>query len=296
MRTQGESIYAGAYMRLGGAGCAYTIAHPYNTLSSPISPISPDADDRAGFSCDAFLNGVVFGCGNFNSSSGRVVLKPSASEVIIPTPAQSDPRHPGDKFGRQVRSVDSGQVLIGSPRADRFGVSVAGEAYLFDGINLRTIQRAASEVSPGTSIYHGNFGEALEAVGTEHIVVGAYSDGHNQPGRFYVFDRTNLASAPRILDSPGTPGFGYSLAVLNESEVIVGAFGAVYIVDVTTVPNPTSRVTIPLEKGATGKTQFFGAAVARLDSLVLVGAPKVNFNKTPQPPASERGVVFVYSI
>jgi hypothetical protein len=123
-------------------------------------------------------------------------------------------------FGASVIGIDANTVIIGSPR-DNKGVARAGAAYLFSATgNLLTT------ITNPTPLADDYFGFSMAAVGSEKVLVGAFSDdtGSSGAGAAYLFTIPPLLSITltftntAILDWPLT-SVGYRVQQSTDATV-----------------------------------------------------------------------------
>ena len=209
----------------------------------------------------ALANGAV--------TAGKVATVSNwfALTIANPTPAS------GDIFGNAVAVLGSDRLLIGA-EGDDTGASAAGAAYLFS-IN-GTLLTTFTNPTPATS---DNFGNAVAAVGSDRVLIGAQFDDTGAPGTgaAYLF-RTNGTLLTTFTNPTPVIGdnFGYSVAAVGSDRVLIGAYGddtgandagAVYLFRtngtlLTTFTNPTPVI-----------GDNFGISVAGFGSdRVIIGA------------------------
>ena len=187
--------------------------------------------------------------------------------ITNPTPANVN------NFGSAVAAVGSDLVLIGEPYAQK-GAVYPGAAYLFsiNGTLLTTFPNP-------TPADFDEFGSAVAGVGSDRVLIGAYSDntGAVNAGAAYLFS-TNGTLLTTFTNPTPVAGdyFGYSVAAVGSDRVLIGAYlddagatdaGAAYLFStngilLTTFTNPTP---------AAG--DYFGRSVAAVGSdRVVIGA------------------------
>jgi len=203
---------------------------------------------------------------------------------------------------------------------DIFGISVAllgnlafigaegfnsnqGAVYIFDvsvpSIPVQKAKFVASDGTPGDF-----FGISIAILGNLALIGadGKKIGSNSNQGAAYIFDVTN-PSAPvqksRLVASDGAASdlFGISVA-LSGNLVSIGADsktigsnagqGAAYIFDVTNPSAPVQKSRLVASDGAASDT--FGASIAILNSLVLVGAPVKTISFTGQ------GAAYVFDV
>jgi len=184
-----------------------------------------------------------------------------------PTPAT------GDGFGWAVGAVGYDRVLVGAPYADT-GTLDAGAAYLFstDGTWLCTFTNP-------TPANGDTFGSSVAAVGSEHVLIGAYKDDTvaTNAGAAYLFrtDGTLLTTFTNPIPAD-YDYFGWAVAGVGSNRVLIGApyadtsacnAGAAYLFRT----NGTLLTT--LTKAVPAEYDGFGFSVATVGSdRLLIGA------------------------
>jgi hypothetical protein len=139
---------------------------------------------------------------------------------LNPTPEASD------WFSWSVAALGTDRVLIGTPFD---GPTNAGAVYLFstNGVLLKTFANPdPSYVSRGFLVGDGDwFGSAIAGVGTDRVLIGAPYEGPFFSGIVYLFSTNGT-----LLTTLGSPSefyaydsFGYSVAVLGDDRLIIGA-------------------------------------------------------------------------
>jgi hypothetical protein len=156
-----------------------------------------------------------------------------------PAPAKSD------FFGFPVVALGSDRVFIGAWAADA-GATNAGVAYLFstNGTLLTTFTNPA----PASDYF---FGFSIAVLGADRILIGALRDrsGVGEQGVVYMYDTNGvlLSSFTNPNAANNSDNFGTSMAVIDESHVIIGAYlddkhaqdeGAAYLLFIATAVRP----------------------------------------------------------
>jgi hypothetical protein len=185
----------------------------------------------------------------------------------------TNPAPTGAYFGTALAAVGTDRVLI-SAHYNTTGAGVGGAAYLFstNGALLTTF----TNPTPATYDY---FGYSVAAVGSDHILIGAYGDdtGASDAGAAYLFSTSGALLTTFTNPAPAESDFfGWSVAAMGIDRVLIGAFqddagasaaGAVYMFStngalLTTFTNP-----------APAESDFFGWSVAAIGAdYVLIGA------------------------
>jgi len=174
------------------AGVAY-LFHISGTLLAPFTNPTPAVGDAFGTAVTAVgLDKLLIGAPGDNSggnAGGAAYLFNTSGTLLMtltnPTPAS------GDQFGVSVAAVDANHVLIGAS-SDDAGATDAGAVYLFTtaGTLLSTFHNPA----PANG---DRFGNAVAAVGTAKILIGAFEDDASP---------TDSGSAHLFALEPFTPG------------------------------------------------------------------------------------------
>jgi len=204
----------------------------------------------------------------------------------------------GDLFGRSV-ALFGNFALVGADSKQIGSNAGQGAAYIFDVTNPSApVQKARIVASDGAA--NDIFGISVALLGNLAFI-GAEGFNSNQ-GAVYIFD-VSVPSIPvqkaKFVASDGTPGdfFGISIAILGNLALIgadgkkIGSNsnqGAAYIFDVTNPSAPVQKSRLVASDGAASDT--FGASIAILNSLVLVGAPVKTISFTGQ------GAAYVFDV
>lgn len=126
----------------------------------------------------------------------------------------------GDQFGCSVEAVGVDRVLIGA-NWDHTGAPLAGAAYLFR-IDGALLTRFTNPTPVST-----RFGEAIAAMGTDQVLIGAPFDstGADGAGAVNLFSTKGAWLTSIANPMPAKSGnFGNSLAVAGADLVLVGAW------------------------------------------------------------------------
>jgi len=186
--------------------------------------------------------------------------------ITNPTPQGSD------YFGIAVAALESDRVLIGVAN-DSTGAPYTGAAYLFrtNGTLLTTFTNPTPSGSDA-------FGTALAGLGSDRVLIGAYSDNTAaaDAGAVYLFATNGTLLRTFTNPVPAGDAFGSALAAVGNDRVLIGAYGndtgavnsgVAYLYStngtlLTTFTNPTPA-----------GSDFFGFAVAALgNDRLLIGA------------------------
>jgi hypothetical protein len=195
-----------------------------------------------------------------------------------------------DMFGISV-AIGNGRIVVAAYRDDDNGTD-SGSAYIFD---LDGTQLAKITASDGAE--NDRFGYSV-AIGSDRIVVGAYSDSvgaNTRQGSAYIFDLDGT-QLTKITASDGAASdqFGNSVAI-GSDRIVVGAYGnndngsgsysgSVYVFDL----DGTQLTKITASDAAAG--DFFGISVAAGGNKIVVGSYGDDDN------GSYSGSVYTYNL
>jgi len=207
-----------------GAVTAAKMATSPNWLAQTFTNPTPASDDRFGQSVamlgtDRVLVGVG-GDDTVGPNAGAAYLFDTDGTLLTtftdPTPADYD------AFGREVAAVGSGRVLI-TATGDDSGGPDTGTAYLFD--TDGTLLTTFTNPTPAANDY---FGDSVAAVGTNRVLIGAYSDdtGAINAGAAYLFDTDGTLLTTFTGPTPtANDWFAYSVAAVGPDRVLIGHRG-----------------------------------------------------------------------
>ncbi len=209
-----------------------------------------------------------------------------------PTPAVED------DFGFSVAAVGTDQVLIGAPYDDA-GATNAGAAYLFrtNGTLLTTFTNPAPA-------YDDEFGITVAAVGTERVLIGAWSDdtGATNAGAAYLFSTSGALLTSFTNPTPAVGDyFGFSVAAVGTERVLIGVAnddtgainaGAAYLFSLEITPSLSIRLdphlaTITISWSALAE----GWVLERTNALPSVAA--AIWPRVPPPYQTNAGTISV---
>jgi hypothetical protein len=212
----------------------------------------------------------------------------------------SDPTEAA-QFGLSV-AVSGDTAVIGAPYDDAGGLLNAGAAYIF--VRKGGVWTQQQKLTP-TGSADDLFGYSVGLFG-ETAVIGAHRgtiSGAGHAGSAYVFVRSGTVwtQQAKLTASDPAPedGFGFSLAMFDDTTVIVGA----NYVDLPGLPNagaayvfvkPTGgwidmSQTAKLIASDAAADDEFGVAVGIWGDSVMVGAPWADL-----PGASDAGAAYVF--
>ena len=265
-----DRVLIGAYQdRSGGAGVGAAYLFTTNgTLLTTFTNPTPVTADNFGYALAAVgSDRVLIGAyqddtGANNAGAAYLFTTNGGLLTTFVNPSAAD----GDNFGYAVAAMGNEQVLIGA-LGDDMNATNAGAAYLFstNGTLLTTFANPTPAINDA-------FGNAVAAVGSNRVLIGAYQDdtGANDAGAAYLFTTNGGLLTTFVNPTPAnTDRFGFALAAMGNDRVLIGAplAGAAYLFStngtlLTTFTNPTPAA-----------FDFFGRALAAVGSdRVLIGA------------------------
>ena len=198
------------------------------------------------------------------TTGGSGEVDGSSESKITPSDGAS-----GDRFGYSV-AVGSSKIVVGAYQDDDTASS-SGSVYVYDLDGTNEVKINASDAA-----FADLFGHSV-AVGSNKIVVGAYSDDDNgsASGSAYIYNLDGTGEV-KIDASDGFDNdrYGFSVAV-GDNKVVIGApnddissngdQGSVYIYNL----DGTGEVKITASDGSNGDK--FGISVAVGESKIVVG-------------------------
>ena len=188
---------------IGACGTAYGVGHvgraylyTNGVLTATIMNPAPAAEDFFGWSVAAVgTNQFVIGAYSkqigTNVEAGEAYLYTNgvlAVTITNPAPASAD------CFGNSVAAVGPNQFVIGAWNMNLYGLSLVGQAYLYD--TTGTLLATITDPAPAAS---DEFGWSVAAVGTNQFVIGASSKtigGNTFVGQVYLYPTTASAHKP----------------------------------------------------------------------------------------------------
>jgi len=287
--TNGPIVVVGAPQETGGgyssAGHAY-ITDTTKPLTITLTSSNPQVDGSFGTSVAISGTTVVVGApqedAGGNAQAGNAYVFDAASGDLVCTLTSPNPQATGS-FGFSV-AISGQTVVVGAPFEDAFGISQAGNAYVFDANLCTQLDIPLEGLSSPNPQATGAFGFSV-AVSGQTVVVGAPTEDAGvifQAGNAYLFDATD-GSLVSTLTSPNaeTQGFcGVSVSI-SGTTVVAGApnetgggqAGAgnayVFVRQSDGVWIQEAVLTSP-----NAKTQgFFGLSVSIDGQTVVAGAP-----------------------
>ena len=245
-------------------------------LISTFSKAIPATEDSFGGAV-AFLdaNRVIIGAwgdDTVSSNAGAAYLFGTNGTLITtftnPTPGYYD------FFGAAIAALDSDRVIIGAYGDDTEAIDV-GAAHLFraDGVLLMTFNHP----SPSANCY---FGCSVAGVGDDGVLIGAWGDNTAavMGGKAYLFQTNGMLQTTFTNPTPAIGDhFGYSVAALGRTHVLISAFGdqadgqypgVVYLF------NTDGALAATFDNPAPEGFDGFGHSLAAVgNDRVLIGAP-----------------------
>jgi cysteine-rich repeat protein len=244
----------------GGAavpGQAFLFDAATGALLQTLRPDPSVAGDEFGVAVGFAGADLVIGAPGALEGRGRVDRFDAATGAPTRSYAPPSPT-PGDRFGAAI-AVDGTRLVIGAPGG-------TGAAYVFDletGVLEATLQKPMPEAGDG-------FGSAVALEGTR-VFVGAPGDdaGTLDGGTTYVFDLDTMVAALR--NRLSADGFGASAVAADGAFYVgapAGAGGDGFVARIDPVGDTTFLL------APEGRPVRFGASLAALGDLVVVGAPE----------------------
>ena len=289
-----------------GAVTATKVATVSNWFALTIANPTPENNDNFGNAVAALGNDrLLIGAGRDATGApdaGSAYLFSTHGTLLTtftnPTPAI------GDLFGNAVAAVGNDLVLIVAP-GDGTGAADAGAAYLF-----RTNGTLLTTFTNPTPAIADLFGNAVAAVGSDRVLIGASRDdtGAADAGVVYLFStngtllNTFTKPTPAISDL-----FGNAVAAMGSDRVLISAFlddtgasgaGAAYLFSTETFTDglvadavrARSVTTASLEDGAVTAAKISGvlfpSQIPGLDASTIVSGT-LNTNRIPNLDASK---------
>ncbi len=212
-----DRVLIGASLADKGAtdsGAAYLFTTSGNLLTTFTNP-KPEPNAFFGHSVAAVGTGHVLISAPRGATGAAYLF--STNGTLLRT--FTSPRR-ADQFGSSVAGVGTDRVLIGA-NMDHTGAPYAGAAYLFSttGALLTTF----TNLIPAST----RFGEAVAAMGTDHLLIGApfASTGADGAGAVELFSTKGTWLNSLANPSPVASGnFGGSVAVVGTEFVLIGAW------------------------------------------------------------------------
>ena len=287
------------------AGAVYLFSTSGTLLNTFTNP-TPAINDLFGHAVavlgsDRVLISALFD--NTGATSAGAAYLFSTNGTLLTTFTNPTPED-FDDFGNAVAAVGSDRVLIGA-RGDATGAAGAGAAYLF-----RTNGTLLTTFTNPTPALSDQFGNAVAAVGSDRVLIGASRDdtGAADAGVVYLFStngtllNTFTKPTPAISDL-----FGNAVAAMGSDRVLISAFlddtgasgaGAAYLFSTETFTDglvadavrARSVTTASLEDGAVTAAKISGvlfpSQIPGLDASTIVSGT-LNTNRIPNLDASK---------
>jgi uncharacterized repeat protein (TIGR01451 family) len=231
-------------------------------------------------------------------AAGRAYVYNATTGLLLSTLTSPNPTAPGF-FGYSV-AVGEDVIVVGAPKETSGGVTLAGNAYVFDAITYDLLYSFTTPhpVSDDNGYGFGTsvaVNDGIIGIGSSWETVSSFTGA----GRVYLYnveDGTELSFSPLVTPDPQQYGrFGLAVAI-GEGVIAVGAAyedvdateiaGRVYVYDAATGAL-TDTVTSPNAESA-GK---FGFSVAVGDGKIAIGA----FGETVDS-AEQAGRAYVYDL
>lgn len=258
------------------AGTAYLLSTNGNLLATFTNPRPTNGDNFGEAVAALGQNLVVVGASTENagaSFAGSAYLF-NTNGMFVRTIENPSPAI-GDGFGVSVAGLPPNRFLVGA-FLDDTAANNAGAAYLFD----TNGSLVTTYYSPNPKVEAG-FGFSATTLGIDRVVLSAYTEDHNistpSAGAVYLFSAEGTFLKRFAKPQPASGDwFGFSVAIVGEDKVVVGAInddtgqlntGAAYLFStngnlLTTITNPAS-----------GFGDQFGYSVSSVGpDKVLIGA------------------------
>jgi hypothetical protein len=276
-------IIAANWAGASNQGEAYLFSTNGTLLTTFTNP-TPELNDYFGMSVAAVGNDRVLIGAPYDTTgapgAGAAYLFSTNAALLMtftnPVPGTND------LFGVSVAAVGGARVLIGASLDDTSAPD-SGAAYLFSVTNGALL---ATFTNPPPVFGGNNFGQAVAALGSDRVLIGAL-------GTVHLFSTNGALLNSFNNPSPSFNNFGYPVASLGSDHVLIGAIfdragasdaGAAYLFNangalITTFTNPTPAV-----------SDYFGNSVASLGGdRLLIGAVFENTG------ATDAGAAYLFS-
>jgi outer membrane protein assembly factor BamB len=152
--------------------------------------------------------------------AGRVYVYSATNGALLETLTSPTPTSPG-WFGASV-AVGEGVIVIGAPKETSGGVTLAGNAYVYDAVtyNLLDTFTTPNPVSDDNGYGYGT------SVADDGMYRSSWEIATHRSGRVYLYnlvDGTALSFSPLVTPDPQEYGrFGIDVAV-GDGVIVVGA-------------------------------------------------------------------------
>lgn len=197
------------------AGAVYLLSTNGALLTTFTKP-TPTSRDLFGVSVTALgIDRVLVGA----PGASAAYLFSTNGELLV---TFSKPTLPASEyFGYSLAAMGSNRVLIGAP-LDDIGAPDSGAAYLFqtNGVLLTTF------TNPTPAAYD-NFGISVTAIGSDRVLIGAYSDdtGASHAGAAYLFNSDGALLTTFTNPTPAIGDhFGKSVAAIGDRLLLIGVY------------------------------------------------------------------------
>ena len=178
----------GAYSKQIGTNVEAGEAYLYTNGVLAVTITNPAPTANRFFGC------CVAGVGTnqfvIGANGGAYLYTNGVLAVTITNPAPAS----ADCFGNSVAAVGPNQFVIGAWNMNLYGLSLVGQAYLYD--TTGTLLATITDPAPAAS---DEFGWSVAAVGTNQFVIGASSKtigGNTFVGQVYLYPTTASAHKP----------------------------------------------------------------------------------------------------
>lgn len=207
LAANSTQLVVGAEMYNSQKGAVY-VYDPNNLSAAPTYLTAGDLvpGDRFGSRVAATDSYIVVGAYNNDSSKGAVYVYDATNLSASPTKLVPSSAGNGDSFGYSVAAYGN-QIVVGAYLDDPMG-SNSGNAFVYDASNLSA---APTELYPSDGSSNDQFGHSV-SVDANYVVVGAHR-ASSDAGAVYIYDATNLSTAPTKLTGAANDRFGSSVSL-----------------------------------------------------------------------------------
>jgi FG-GAP repeat len=276
----GKTLVVGAPYANNGAGAIYVYRYASGIWKAVAELTASDGQYGDLFGNAVALSGstIAVGAPGRNSDTGGAYLfmlqGTTWSQQAELTSADSQIE---DAFGTSV-GLDGGNLLVGSPNADSYDLTLVGAAYLYT-FSSGQWNPVTKLIAPNGQ-YGAQFGAAV-AISGNSVAAGA-PGGDGVPSAVYTFTQ---GAGGWLLNSKLNDGwmqqdqFGAALA-LSGSKLLIGAYGGSSLTGAAylfTLNRGAWSLSSTLTAADGQQFDDFGASVALSGSSAAVGAPYANY-------------------
>lgn len=270
-----------------GTGAVYVFDNSTGNLLHTFN--GTNSGENFGWSVSISGNRIAVGSPAFSSYNGKVTIFEADSGNLITT--FTNYRTGQENFGREVE-IDGDYLIVGSYRADDFGVADSGKADIYHISTIATFVTTISNPNEYSTAKDDYFGSAVAIKGNYAMVAAPSEDSAAgfTSGAVYVYktetgnwsDITLLHTIvnPNINTSATADGFSewnaigisgkYAVIGAHLEDTPAGNSGVVYLYDLT----DASLVTTIMNPGTanTANNDNFGYSVSIDNDYIAIGA------------------------